>query len=152
MVILSMYESGSGLSYCCSTLFCLLLLCIYRCCYPLLSFPIPHLLPPSSVGCSEDVVGETKMMNMVKIGRLVVYHLGLSDRVPRCNPKTYGRSYDFMELEDWNKAMEKIFAIIKVLKEKRVNIRTFYIIGEADIWWSTMKTGSSGLNLLGVSF
>ena len=48
--------------------------------------------------------------------------------------------------------MEKIFAIIKVLKEKRVNIGTFYIIGEADIWWSTMKTGSSGLNLLGVSF
>ena len=35
--------------------------------------------------------------------------------------------------------MEKIFAVIKVLQEKRVNIGMFYLTGEADIWWSNVK-------------
>jgi len=35
--------------------------------------------------------------------------------------------------------MEKICRIIKVLEEKKVKIRMFYLIEEADIWWNTVK-------------
>jgi len=48
--------------------------------------------------------------------------------------------------------MEIIFVVIEVLKEKRVNIRTFYLTREADIWWSIAKDRFVGLNLLKVSF
>jgi len=35
--------------------------------------------------------------------------------------------------------MEKIFAVVEVPEEKKVNIGTFYLAGEADIWCSTVK-------------
>jgi len=35
--------------------------------------------------------------------------------------------------------MEKIFAVVEVAEEKKVKIGTFYLAGEADIWWRTMK-------------
>ena len=63
----------------------------------------------------------------------------LADRVAQCNPKVYDGNLDPVELEDWIREMEKIFAIVKVPKEKKVNIETFYLAGEADIWCSTVK-------------
>jgi len=44
-----------------------------------------------------------------------------------------------MELEEWVRGMEKIFTVIEGPEEKKVDIATFYLIGEADIWWGTMK-------------
>ena len=44
-----------------------------------------------------------------------------------------------MELEEWISGMEKIFAVIEVPKEKKVNIGIFYLTREADMWWRTMK-------------
>ena len=38
-----------------------------------------------------------------------------------------------MELEEWINGMEKIFVLIEVSEEKRINIRTFYLIEEANI-------------------
>jgi len=35
--------------------------------------------------------------------------------------------------------MEKIFTVVEVPEEKKVNIRTYYLTGEADIWWNTVK-------------
>jgi len=43
--------------------------------------------------------------------------------------------------------MEKIFAVVKVPKEKKVNIETFYLASEADIWWNTMKNKLQGSEL-----
>jgi len=43
-------------------------------------------------------------------------------------------------LENWIRGIEKIFVVVEVLKEKKVNIGTFYFAGEADIWWSTVVT------------
>jgi len=54
--------------------------------------------------------------------------------VARRNPKTYDGKYDPMELEEWIKGMEKIFTTVEVPEEKKVNIRTFYLTGEVDIW------------------
>jgi len=41
--------------------------------------------------------------------------------------------------------MEKIFAIADGLEEKKVNIRTFYLVSEVDICWSTIKDRLQGL-------
>ena len=62
------------------------------------------------------------------------------DRIARCNRKTYGGSYELVELKKWIKEIEKIFTIIKVPKKKKVNsIGTFYLTRKADIWRSTVK-------------
>jgi len=37
--------------------------------------------------------------------------------------------------------------VIKVPEEKRVNTGILYLIGEADIWWNTIKDKSVGLEL-----
>jgi len=63
----------------------------------------------------------------------------LANRVARRNPKVYYGSYDLVILEEWIRGMEKIFTVIEVPEEKRVNIRTYYLTGEADIWLNTVK-------------
>jgi len=35
--------------------------------------------------------------------------------------------------------MEKIFVVVEVLENKKVNIGTFYLTGEADILWNTVR-------------
>jgi len=35
--------------------------------------------------------------------------------------------------------VEKVFTEREVLGDKRVNIRTFYLTGETNIWWNTVK-------------
>jgi len=42
-------------------------------------------------------------------------------------------------LDEWVRGMEKIFKVVKVPKEKKVNIGTYYLTGEADIWWNTVE-------------
>ena len=34
---------------------------------------------------------------------------------------------------------KKIFIAVEVPKEKKVNIGTYYLTGETDIWWNTVK-------------
>ena len=55
------------------------------------------------------------------------------------SPKTYNGKYDLVELEEWIRGMEKIFTVVEMPKEKKVNIGTFYLTGEADIWWNTIR-------------
>jgi len=57
----------------------------------------------------------------------------LADRVARHNLKTYGESYDPVELKEWIRGMKNIFAMFEVPEENRENIRTFYLTGEVDI-------------------
>ena len=57
----------------------------------------------------------------------------LADRLERCNPKVYDGSYDPFVLEERIRGMEKIFTVVAVLEEKKVNMRTYYLTGEADI-------------------
>jgi len=57
----------------------------------------------------------------------------IPDRVASCNLKTYGESYNLVELEEWIRGMEKIFIIIEVPEEKGVNIGIFYLTREAGI-------------------
>jgi len=58
----------------------------------------------------------------------------LADRVARCNPKVYDGNIDPVELEDWIRGMEKIFIVVDVPEEKKVNMGIFYLTGEANNW------------------
>ena len=48
--------------------------------------------------------------------------------------------------------MEKIFTVVEVPKSKKVNIGTFYLAGEADIWWNTIKHKWQELELTWAKF
>ena len=50
----------------------------------------------------------------------------LVDRIQRHNAKVYEGKYDAVELEEWIRGMEKIFVVVKVLEEKKLNIEIFY--------------------------
>ena len=63
----------------------------------------------------------------------------ITDMIARCNPKTYGGSYNLVKLEKQIRGIEKIFAIIEVPQEKKVNIWTFNLSRDIDIWWGTVK-------------
>ena len=40
---------------------------------------------------------------------------------------------------EWIRGTEKIFTVVEVLEEKKVNIRMYYLTSEVDIWWNTVK-------------
>jgi len=48
-------------------------------------------------------------------------------------------------MEEWIRGMEKIFTVVEVPEEKKVNVGTYYLIGEVDIWWNTVKDKLVGL-------
>jgi len=49
----------------------------------------------------------------------------LADRVAWHNPKIYDRIFDPVELKDLFRGMANIFTIVKLPKEKMMNIETF---------------------------
>ena len=55
------------------------------------------------------------------------------DRVAKRNPKTYGGKKGLVLVEEWVRQMEKIFDVVGVPDNRRVNIGAFYLIGQADI-------------------
>jgi len=57
----------------------------------------------------------------------------LADRVAQRNPKVYDGSCDPVVLEERIRGMEKIFIVVEVPEEKKVNIETYDLTGEADI-------------------
>ena len=63
----------------------------------------------------------------------------LADRVARRNPNVYNGSYDPVVLEEWIRGMEKIFIVVEVPEEKKMNIGMYYLSGKADIWWNIVK-------------
>ena len=44
-----------------------------------------------------------------------------------------------MLLEEWIRQMEKIFNVVEVPENRRINIGAFYLTGQADIWWGMVK-------------
>jgi len=52
----------------------------------------------------------------------------LDDRVARCIPNVYDGRFDPIKVEEWNRKMEKIFVVVELPEEKKVNIETFYLI------------------------
>ena len=54
-------------------------------------------------------------------------------------PKVHDANYALVVLEEWVRGMEKIFTMLEVSEEKKVNTGTHCLIGEAHIWWNTIK-------------
>jgi len=46
----------------------------------------------------------------------------------------------------------KIFAVFEVLEAKKVNVGTFYLTGEANNWWNTLKHKWKESELTSVKF
>jgi len=44
-----------------------------------------------------------------------------------------------VEPEEWSQGMEKIFTVVEVPGDKKVNIETFYLTGKTNSWWNTVK-------------
>ena len=64
---------------------------------------------------------------------------GIADWVVRQNPKVYEGKHDSVELGEWTRRIEKIFAELEVPRGNKLNIRTFYFTGKADIWLNTIR-------------
>jgi len=76
----------------------------------------------------------------------------LADKVAQRNPKVYDTNYDPVVLKEWVRGMEKIFTVVEVPEEKKINIGTYYLTGEADIWWNTVKGRLVGLEFIWSKF
>jgi len=46
----------------------------------------------------------------------------------------YDGNYEPVVLEEWVRGIEKIFIVVEVPEEKKVNIGMYYLNGETDIW------------------
>jgi len=46
----------------------------------------------------------------------------------------YDGNYDPVVLEEWERGIEKFVTAVEVPKEKKVNIGTYYLTCEGDIW------------------
>jgi len=57
----------------------------------------------------------------------------LADRVPRCKAKVDNGKYDRVELEEWARGIEKMFIVVEVLEERKVNIGTYCLTVKADM-------------------
>jgi len=66
----------------------------------------------------------------------------LADKVAWENPKVYDGKHDLVELEEWIRGMEKIFTVVEVSEDKKMNIGTFYLIGEAEFGTTLLRIGS----------
>ena len=51
----------------------------------------------------------------------------VADRVAKRNPRTCDGKYDLVLLEEWIRGMKRIFAIVEVPEDKKMDIRTFYL-------------------------
>ena len=60
----------------------------------------------------------------------------LANKVARRKPKVYNGKYDSGK---WVRGMEKSFTLLEVPEEKKLDIRTYYLTSEANIWWNTIK-------------
>ncbi|XP_051143819.1 uncharacterized protein LOC127260167 isoform X2 [Andrographis paniculata] len=57
------------------------------------------------------------------------------DAVMRHNPPTYSGSVEPGVLEFWVEKMEKIFRVVQVPPDQRVNIGAYFLEGRANRWW-----------------
>ncbi|KAL9244353.1 hypothetical protein vseg_018139 [Gypsophila vaccaria] len=55
------------------------------------------------------------------------------------NPKTYDDRVDPVEFVNWIKGMDKVFYAIKCPEKWKIGFVVYYLVGQADLWWETMK-------------
>jgi len=63
----------------------------------------------------------------------------MSKSVQQKNPPTYNGKGDPVDLDNWIREMDKIFASLGCPGEYRVKIAAFYLKEDADLWWQARK-------------
>ncbi|XP_074304333.1 uncharacterized protein LOC141639050 [Silene latifolia] len=58
------------------------------------------------------------------------------------NPKTYDGKLDPVEFENWLRSFDKLFEAIQCPETWRVGFAVYYLVGQADLWWETVKERS----------
>lgn len=61
------------------------------------------------------------------------------EKFARLQPPAYRGKVNPVELESWEREMEKLFEVVEVSEEKRVRYASHYLKGEADDWWKFAK-------------
>ena len=61
----------------------------------------------------------------------------IAKRIAERNPLTYAGQEDPRILEDWIRAFDKLLGTEKCPEEEMVEVSTFYLQQEADLWWVT---------------
>ncbi|XP_048494460.1 uncharacterized protein LOC125494740 [Beta vulgaris subsp. vulgaris] len=60
-------------------------------------------------------------------------------RLASHNPRTYDGEPDPVKFEDWIAYMEKLLDMVNCPTNLRVKLASFYLDGQADMWWKTVK-------------
>ncbi|XP_074266796.1 uncharacterized protein LOC141590083 [Silene latifolia] len=60
-------------------------------------------------------------------------------KMGNCKPKTYDGKLDPVELENWIRSLDKLFDAIQCPEKWRVEFAVYYLVGQADLWWETVK-------------
>ncbi|XP_074297279.1 uncharacterized protein LOC141627983 [Silene latifolia] len=58
------------------------------------------------------------------------------------NPKMYDGKSDPVEFENWLRSFDKLFEAIRCPETWRVRFAVYYLVGQADLWWETVKERS----------
>ncbi|XP_074289104.1 uncharacterized protein LOC141614244 [Silene latifolia] len=55
------------------------------------------------------------------------------------NPRTYDGKIDPVVFEDWVRGMDKLFKAVNCPDKWKVGFAVYYLVGQADLWWETVK-------------
>ncbi|XP_074314487.1 uncharacterized protein LOC141649704 [Silene latifolia] len=55
------------------------------------------------------------------------------------NPRTYNGKVDPVVFEDWVRGMDKLFEAVNCPDKWKVGFVVYYLVGQADLWWETVK-------------
>lgn len=83
---------------------------------------------------------ETSQLQVLNLGHVGVNTSNI-EKFKRLNPPTFHGSSDPLVAEDQIKETEKLFRIIKVNAEQKVQLATFMLRGAVEQWW-TLKKGA----------
>ena len=99
------------------------------------------------VGITETLVYEWQQDRLERqthqIQNLPPYQQSDTDyfrRVAQQHPSPYDGNPDPKILENWLREFEKLFSIVRCPKNLKVNIASYYLKDQADMWWSYHHT------------
>ena len=65
----------------------------------------------------------------------------ISKRISHSKPSTFDGKGEPLELELWLREFDKRFDVVECLEELKVNQAAFYLVGEAEYWWTNSRSG-----------
>ena len=57
----------------------------------------------------------------------------------KANPPSFRGAYDLDKVDEWIKAMEKVFSILDCSDHQKVTFATYILEAEAEFWWNGVR-------------